>query len=64
MLIETPPKCLNVFQDQIPHLTNLTCNWKSEVKPVHGPNKNLLTYSERARAEDSKDIFVVKIGKS
>ena len=39
-------------------------NWKNEVKPEHGPNKNLLKYCERGRAGDSKDIFGVKIGKS
>ena len=33
-------------------------------KPVYCPNKNILTYFERARAEDFKDIFGFKIGKS
>ena len=57
-------RLMDVFSNQFPRLTNLSCNWKSEVKPERGPNKNLETYSERARAEDSKDIFGVKIGKS
>ena len=57
-------RLMDVFSNQIPRLTNLSYSWKSEVKPEHRSNKNLLTYFERARAGDSKDTFAVKIGKS